>query len=211
MNNTVSIGKVSGGFAIASVFWFLMFSPWTKEHFNFWYSMIAATGVLTSYSLWFGRSTLKEIYKIDFKVVLIGLVAAVVLYLLFYAGNEISRLLFDFTDRQVNNIYGTKSQADKIFIGLFLLLWIGPSEEIFWRGFAQRAMSERFGKWQGFIITTLVYAFVHIWAFNFMLFMAALICGIFWGWLYMHYKNVVPGIISHAIWDLFIFIILPIS
>lgn len=211
MTKTDELGKVIAGYLIASVFWFVMFSPWTKVSINFWYAMIAATGVLTSYSLWFGRKTLKEVYRIDLKTVVIGLAAAAALYLVFFAGNEISRMLFDFTDKQVGNIYGTKSQADRIFIGLFLLLWIGPSEEIFWRGYAQKAMSERFGKWQGFILNALIYAFVHIWAFNFMLFMAALICGLFWGWMYLHYKNVVPGIISHAVWDLVIFIILPIS
>ncbi len=90
------------------------------------------------------------------------------------------------------------------------MLVIGPAEEIFWRGFAQRRMQLAFGPAKGFLVTTAVYALVHIWAFNFMLLMAALICGLFWGWMYLHFKSVWPGLISHAVWDLFIFIIIPI-
>jgi len=203
--------KIIAGFIIAFAFWFLMFSPWTAEFFNFWYTMLVATGVLTLYSLYFGKDDLKRIYKFEFRWLYIGLIAAVLLYGLFYLGNEISQLIFDFTRNQVENIYSTKSQADKWFIGLALLLWIGPAEEIFWRGYAQEKLSQKFGYTWGFWITTLIYALVHIWAFNFILFMAALICGMFWGWMYMKYKNIWPGIISHAVWDVFIFVIIPIT
>ncbi len=203
--------ELAGGILTAAAFWFVMFSPWTKDYVNFWTGMVAATGAITAYSLWFGRKGLKEIYRFDFKSLLIGLCAAAALYGVFWAGNEISRLLFDFTDRQVMSIYGTKSQAGKLFIGAFLLLWIGPSEEIFWRGYVQTLMSRKFGKWQGYFLTAAVYALVHIWSFNFMLIMAALVCGLFWGWMYLHYRNVVPCLISHAVWDLVIFIIIPIT
>jgi membrane protease YdiL (CAAX protease family) len=199
------------GYIIASVFWFFMFSPWTAHLGNFWIMMLIATGTLTFYSFMLGKNSIKQLYKFSWKWVVIGIIAAAALYLLFFAGNFFSRLLFDFTDSQVSNIYSTKSQADKLFIGLALLLWIGPAEEIFWRGYAQNALASKYGANTAFVINTLVYAFVHIWAFNFMLFMAALICGLFWGWIFLKYKNIWPGIISHAVWDLFIFIIIPIS
>lgn len=203
--------KVIPGFLLALVFWFLMFSPWTKEYFNFWILMIVATATLNIYSFTLGRKQLKTVYSFEVKWIYIGLIAAFILYLTFFAGNFFSTLLFDFTPHQVENIYATKSQADKIFIGLALLLWIGPAEEIFWRGFAQHNLSIKYGENKAFIITTAIYALVHIWAFNFILFMAALICGIFWGWMFKRYKSVWPGLISHAIWDCVIFVVLPIS
>jgi len=199
------------GFAIALVFWFFMFAPWTAHIFNFWVVMLVATTLLTTLSLVSGKADLKRVYNFKPSHILVGLVSATVLYLIFFAGNYFSHLLFDFSKQQIINIYSTKEQADKILIGLALLLWIGPSEEIFWRGFAQDRLMKKYGEMNGLIITTIVYAFVHIWAFNFMLFMAALICGIFWGWMYMKYKSVVPGIISHAVWDAVIFVVLPIS
>lgn len=203
--------KIIIPFCIAAIFWFLMFSPWTKTYLNFWYTMLLASGTLTFYSLLIGRNDFRDVYRFNSRYIFIGLLSAAFLYLVFFAGNYFSHLLFDFSKQQVSNIYATKSQADKIFIGFALLLWIGPSEEIFWRGFAQYNLSKKYGDKKAFIITTAIYAFVHIWAFNFMLFMAALICGIFWGWLFMKYKSVIPGLISHAIWDAVIFVILPIS
>jgi len=205
------VKSVAFGILIAVVFWFVMFSPWTKDSVNFWFTMIAATTVLMTLSLIAGRKELKVVYNFKYSHIAIGLVSAAVLYLVFYLGNSISNILFDFSREQVSNIYSTKEQADKIFIGLALLLWIGPAEEVFWRGFVQHRLMNQFGGVKGMLITTAIYALVHIWAFNFILFMAALICGLFWGWMYYKYKSLVPAIISHAVWDAFIFVILPIS
>jgi len=51
---------------------------------------------------------------------------------------------------------------------------------------------------------------VHIWSFNFMLIMSALVCGIFWGLLYKYNKNLVTLIVSHALWDVSVFVLFPI-
>ena len=60
-------------------------------------------------------------------------------------------------------------------LAALMLVLIGPAEEIFWRGYVQNALSKRWSPNVGFIVTTLVYALVHIWSFNFMLVMAAAI------------------------------------
>lgn len=207
----MSLKKIIPGFLIAAVFWFIMFAPWTKDLFNFWIMMIAATTSLNLYSFFIGKHQLKQVYNFNNQFILVGLISAAILYITFFAGNYFSNLLFNFAGKQIENIYATKSQAGKIFIGAALLLWIGPAEEIFWRGFAQHNLQQLYGENKGFLITSAVYAIVHIWAFNFMLFMAALICGLFWGWMYKKYKSLIPCIISHAVWDCVIFVILPIS
>lgn len=172
--------------------------------------MLAATAILTAYSFVMGKDHLSNVYRFEKRWVIIGIVAAAFIYLVFFMGNYFSRLLFDFAGRQVENIYATKDQGSKIFIGLALFFWIGPAEEIFWRGFVQNHLSLKYGDNKGFWIATAAYSLVHIWAFNFMLFMAALICGLFWGWLFKKYKSVWPGIISHALWDAVIFVIWPL-
>ena len=203
--------KLIPGILLAFFFWFIMFSPWTAALFNFWGVMLAATATLTTYSLIIGKNDLKEVYNFKLSYIFIGILAAVCLYLLFFIGNYVSNLLFNFSKGQVENIYATKVQASKILIGLSLFLWIGPSEEIFWRGFVQHNFGKKYGNVNGFIITTLIYTLVHIWSFNFMLIMAALICGLFLGWMYLRFKSVIPGIISHAIWAAVIFVILTIT
>lgn len=202
--------KVLPGFIIASVFWFLMFSPWTKDSFNFWYTMTAATLTLITYSFIMGKGQLKSIYHFKPKWIVLGVLFAALLYVVFFVGKHVADFLFDFANDQIENIYATKSQADKIYIGLALLLLIGPAEEIFWRGFAQHNLSLKYGDNKGFIYTTLIYTLVHIWSFNFILIMAALICGLAWGWIFKKYKSVWPGLISHALWDCVIFVVFPL-
>lgn len=202
--------KLTGTIIIAAILWFVMFSQWTSPHINFWYMMALSAGVLTGLSFTF-RKDWKSQFKFDIKDVALGFGSAIVLWGVFYLGNEISGLLFDFAHPQVNDVYAMKDGQNQITLALALLFWIGPAEEIFWRGYVQRTLSEsKLGNMKAFIITTLIYAVVHIWAFNFMLFMAALICGAFWGFIYMKNRNLLTVLISHAIWDVAVFILFPI-
>jgi len=207
----LSMKAVYSGFAVAAVFWLIMFSPVTAGAVNFWLMMTLAAGTLSVLALVADRGELRRLYSFEPRWILIGLISAAALYLFFFFGEIISSFLFDFTKPQVSGIYSTRAQASPAVVGLLLLFWIGPAEEIFWRGFAQRRIAAVLGPWKGYVLTTAVYALVHIWAFNFMLFMAALICGMFWGWMYMKYRSVWPGLISHAVWDLVIFVLLPVQ
>ena len=203
--------KLIAAIIVAAVFWFVMFSPWTSPYCNFWIVMAIAAGVLMAFSFAFGKK-----WRIQFSFniwdVALGVGSAIILWVIFYVGNEISGMLFDFARPQVNDVYAMKDGQSPVALTLALLFWIGPAEEIFWRGFVQRTLKEsKLGDMKAFIITTIIYAVVHIWAFNFMLFMAALICGAFWGFVYMKNRSLSTVIISHAIWDVAVFILFPIS
>jgi len=194
---------------VAIVFWFVMFSPWTKDYVNFWVTMGFAGATLTLMSAFLGENFKKQ-FSFSVKDLLIGLGSAVVLYVVFYLGDFFSSLLFDFAKEQVGNIYQLKEGENPLFLSLLLVLLVGPAEEIFWRGYIQRTLGAKYGEWIAFIVTTLVYTLVHIWSFNFMLIMAAMVCGIFWGLLYKYNKNLVTLIISHAVWDVSVLILFPI-
>lgn len=194
---------------VAIVFWFVMFSPWTKDYVNFWVTMGFAGATLTLMSAFLGENFKKQ-FLFSVKDLLIGLGSAVVLYVVFYLGDFFSSLLFDFAKEQVGNIYQLKEGENPLFLSLLLVLLVGPAEEIFWRGYIQRTLGAKYGEWIAFIVTTLVYTLVHIWSFNFMLIMAAMVCGIFWGLLYKYNKNLVTLIISHAVWDVSVLILFPI-
>ena len=194
---------------IAAFLWFLMFSPWTKDYFNFWIAMAISATILITISLTQRKSILNQ-FNFNWKAIAFGLLSAVVLWMVFYLGDFFSKMLFDFARPQVDSIYAMKEGQNKILLILGLLFIIGPAEEIFWRGYVQDRLIGKYGEWTAFIITTLIYALVHIWSFNFMLVMAALICGIFWGLMYRYSKNLVPLVISHAVWDVAVFILFPI-
>ena len=104
-----------------------------------------------------------------------------------------------------------KTGENPWLLSILLLILIGPAEEIFWRGYVQNALSKRWNPNTGFIVTTLVYALVHIWSFNFMLVMAALVVGAIWGLAYRLYPQKLGTlIVSHAVWDVAVFVLFPI-
>lgn len=197
--------------AIAAAFWFVMFSPWTKQLVNFWVAMCSATATLGLASLLLDRGAgNRENYRFEWRYVPIGIISAIVLYGVFWSGNHLVHWLLDFAGREIDNVYSTRSQAPHWLIGVLLLTWIGPAEEVFWRGFVQRRLGLSIGGWRAFWLTTVIYALVHIWSFNLMLMVAATLCGLFWGWMYARYRNVWPGLISHALWDCLIFVVIPL-
>jgi len=160
-------------------------------------------------SLAFNKDKFK-IGRLTLRHILIGIFSAIGLYLIFYLGNIITGYLFPFKDSQVLSVYSNRSNGNLIWIGLLLLFVIGPGEEIYWRGFIQNTLSKKMGETKGYVISVLLYAGVHIITGNVMLVIAALVCGIYWGWLYKREKSLLPVIMSHAIWDLTIFVILPL-
>ena len=202
--------KIIIPFIVAALLWFVMFSPWTKEYVNFWITMGFSATILTGMSIFLGNN-FKQQFSVSGKDLAIGVVYAAVLYVVFFLGNFFSTLLFDFAKEQVGTIYQMKEGENPLFLVLLLAILIGPAEEIFWRGFIQRTLIGKYGEWTALIATTLIYAFVHLWSFNFMLIMAAMVCGAFWGLLYKYNKNLVTIIVSHAVWDVCVFILFPIA
>ena len=140
-----------------------------------------------------------------------GVAIAVALWGIFWVGDKLSQLMFDFARPQVDTIYGMKEGESPWLLTALMLFLIGPAEEIFWRGYVQENFSKRWNANVGFAVTTLIYALVHAGSLNFMLIMAALVAGAAWGLLYRLFpKNFAAIIISHALWDVAVFIWFPI-
>ncbi|OAA94880.1 CPBP family intramembrane glutamic endopeptidase [Clostridium coskatii] len=190
----------------AAILWYLMF---VIKPFNFWIEMSGSILLLILMAFFVDRDIF-HFGKIKGRYILIGVVSAIVLYGVFYAGNIISGYLFPFKDAQISSVYSNKLNANLALIGLLLFFIIGPGEELYWRGFIQNTLGKEFGENKGYLFSVLLYAAVHIVTGNFMLIIAALVCGLFWGWLYKKEKSLIPVIISHAIWDLTIFVLLPL-
>ena len=136
----------------------LMFSPMFVLHglgkFDFWWWMSTNLVVLISLSL-FIDPTYRKFLREDFSTgiprkLLFGLASAVLLYFFFFAGNKLSRLMFDFAGQGISDVYAFKGDAEGIRIGILMLLVIGPGEEFFWRGFLQRHFQDRLGQMERF-------------------------------------------------------------
>ncbi len=204
------------GIFVAAFFWFLMFfMGWefskTIHNQYFWIMMSIATIILSTFSIIMQKSKLKEIFKFEWKFVYIGVIHAALLYLLSRFGIWLFTQFFTSVRPQIEAIYHTRTEADPLVIGLLLLFLIGPSEEIFWRGYVQDNFMKKFGGKVGTIMAIALYTLVHIWAFNPMLLLAATVLGIHWSIMFYRFKSIVPGIISHALWDFAIFVVFPIT
>lgn len=195
---------------LAFVMWTVMFSPWTAPYVNFWWMMTASAVMLSLLATMFSPGWWRCV-RISLREILLGVAIAAVLWCVFWIGDKISQLLFDFARPQVDTIYGMKDGESPWLLTMLMLFLIGPAEEIYWRGYVQKQLSAKWNPDMGFAVTTLVYAFVHAGSLNFMLTMAALVAGAVWGLLYRFFpERFTAIIISHAVWDVAVFIWFPI-
>ena len=195
---------------LAAVLWTVMFSPWTAPHVNFWWMMTGSACTLSLCATLFSPGWWKRVHFTPANIIW-GVVIAVALWGIFWLGDKVSQLMFDFARPQVDTIYGMKEGESPWLLTALMLFLIGPAEEIFWRGYVQENFSKRWNPNIGFVVTTLIYALVHAGSFNFMLIMAALVAGAAWGLLYRLFPQYFAAIIiSHALWDVAVFIWFPI-
>ncbi len=195
---------------IATVLWTIMFSPLTAPSVNFWWMMTASACALSVMATFFNPGWWKGV-RIDVSNIALGIIIAVLLWSVFWVGDKLSQILFDFARPQVDTIYGMKDGESPWLLTFLMLFLIGPAEEIFWRGYIQKRFSQHWNPNVGFLVTTSVYAIVHAGSCNFMLTMAAMVAGFAWGILYRFFPEKFGAIIiSHALWDVAVFIWFPI-
>ena len=213
MPHSHPIARLLTPIVVAAGLWFYMFSPWTAGLTNFWYTMTASALILILMAWSLGRDSQFSIFNFQFSIrqLLLGIALAAALWGVFWVGDKLSSLMFGFARGQVDSIYGMKTGIQPWIIALLLLFIIGPAEELFWRGFVQQQLSLHWGENWGFVVTTAIYTLIHLWSFNFMLIMAALVCGIVWGGLYRLQPKWLPAlVVSHAVWDACVFVVFPI-
>ncbi len=181
--------------------------------FDFWWWMALNIAILLIIAATFDpgwRSDVsKDLKERVFQKIGIGLLSALGLYVVFYIGNVVSRTIFTFAQSGIENVYAFKESVPPLRIALLMLLLIGPGEELFWRGFLQRRFQIEKGPFRGFLLATLLYTAVHLGSGNVMLVLAAGICGLFWGFLYLRTGSLLLNVVSHTVWDVTIFLLFP--
>ncbi len=163
--------------------------------------------VVSVYSLFWQRP------KISFNLrsLFLGLFSALILYAIFLLGNKLAPTILPGAKTQVGGIYSLGEGSNKFFIFLLLFFITGPGEEIFWRGFLQDRLMERWGNFIGYLMTTTLYAGVHVFSWNLVLVLAAFVAGAFWGLLYLWKKDLLIQITSHSFWSAVIFAVVPVQ
>ena len=141
--------------------------------------------------------------------VTVGIVSAAALYAVFAVGRSAALLIFPFAKSGIGSIYALKAGTPILRVALLLGLVIGPGEELFWRGFFQERVAGTTRPAAGFVLTVLLYTAVHLASGNIVLVVAAAVCGLFWGWLYLAFRSPILNAVSHTVWDLLVFVLLP--
>jgi uncharacterized protein len=205
-DRTCAFGILAATVTLANVLWFISFY---LEWSVFWYKIGGSAALLAGVSMLFQPESERNL-RFNTRTVFIGLASAAVLYGIFWVGKTVSTAILPFGARQIGEIYDKGTGTPPLVIMLLLCFVTGPAEEIYWRGFLQKNLMRRFGKFKGWALATAVYSAVHIWSFNFMLIGAAAVAGAFWGALYWRFKDLSPAIVSHAVWSAVIFAVYPI-
>jgi len=104
-------------------------------------------------------------------------------------------------------IYAWKAGHSTAFLVPTLILIVIAEEAL--RGVVTRYLMERFGRLQGIVLGAVIFAITHWAAFNPLLLLAALGCGLFWSWLYAATDDLTVPTVSHLLWDFLLLFIFP--
>jgi len=197
---------LSAGFAIVAL---TMVEMFTIPRSYFVLGSLVSTSCMLLVSLLMTRYS--TLFSATAKTVGVGILTAFLLYLVFLGGNA---LLKSYSPLGVgasneNSIYSLfASTPIDLKMVVFALDAIGF--ESFFRGTLQRSLAPKLGSSSAFIVA-LIDAAIHISTFNPLFSITTFIADGAWGINYYYTRDLYSNIASHFLWDVLIFVLLPIS
>lgn len=201
--------------ALASAAFLGLFHAHRVTGMSFWLPMAATSGVCAGAGLWLFPEARRRIRE-DFRSaragkIGLGFLSAALLYLVFWLGNLGLRWLLPGAGEGIDRVYTVAGGTPRLIILAWIACVIGPAEELLWRGVLQEEAGRFRGRWTAFAGAALLYAGVHVTSGNPVLVLAAAVCGVFWGLLYLWKRSMVLNIVSHVVWDLSVFLWIPFT
>jgi membrane protease YdiL (CAAX protease family) len=174
---------------------------------RFWQRM-TATGVALG-SLAAAMDPELRRVRIRARDVAVGLASAGALYGVFQVGDRMARRIMPRGGEQIDEVYSLRRLRPRPEIAARLVFVIGPAEELFWRGFVQRRLERRMGRWRAAAVAALAYAGAHVVTENLTLTGAAGVAGASWSALAAAGTPMGALVVSHIAWDVWIFLVAP--
>jgi uncharacterized protein len=203
-----SNGALYAGAALGGALAVPSFAATFRGPRNRFWTRMTATGLLLG-GLALVASPAARKTRIGPGEVALGLASAAVLYGTFRIGDRFARRFVPGGERQIGEIYSLRELAPKGETAARLLSVIGPAEELFWRGLIQEALMRRYGRWTGAAMAAVAYSAVHVTTSNFTLMGAAGVAGAHWCVLYAAGVPLGALVVSHCVWDVWIFLVQP--
>jgi membrane protease YdiL (CAAX protease family) len=169
--------------------------------------MTIGAGLLGCYALWARPEQRKELPTL--KDAAVGAASAGGLYAIFQVGDRLARRIMPAGSDEIASVYELRGIAPTPLITALLVGVIAPSEELFWRGLVQRSFMDRFGPTRGTLAAGAAYSAVHLVTGNLTLTGAAATAGLYWGTEYAVKPRLGPLLVSHVLWDVWIFLVAP--
>jgi membrane protease YdiL (CAAX protease family) len=165
---------------------------------RFWHRMTTTGFTLGTLALASGEA---ERLKPRWRDIPLGIVIAMGLFAIFQVGDRQARKVMPKGGSEIGEIYALRSIRPPEEIALRLGGVIGPAEELFWRGWLQRRI--------GWVPASAAYAGAHLVTGNATLIGAAGVAGVYWGALAALGAPMTALIVSHVVWDVWIFLVSP--
>jgi uncharacterized protein len=179
----------------------------------FWFRVVpfwSAMVVFSAFSWWAAwHPYLRTRLRPDRRLALMGVVSGLGLYLLFCAGALVVQQT-PLASRIQEVVELTRASAPAGLAALVIVFATSPSEEVLWRGAVFARLTRRYGPgWRPVVATTVLYALFVGLSGTVVLPLAALICGTVWARQRQVTGSLVPGMVSHALWSLLMFLWIP--
>ena len=179
----------------------------------FWFRVVpfwSAMVVFSAFSWWAAwHPYLRTRLRPDRWLVVMGVVSGLGLYLLFCAGALVVQQT-PLAPRIQEVVELTRASAPAGLAALVIVFATSPSEEVLWRGAVFARLTRRYGPgWRPVVATTVLYALFVGLSGTVVLPLAALICGTMWARQRQVTGSLVPGMVSHALWSLLMFLWIP--
>ena len=179
----------------------------------FWFRVVPFWSAMVAFSAFSWWAAWHPYFRVRLRptrrLVLMGLLSGVALYLLFVAGALVVREtpLWPLIERVLEL---TRTTAPGGLAALVIVFATSPSEEVLWRGAVFARMTRRYGAgWKPVVLTTLAYAGFVALSGIVVLPLAALVCGAVWTRQRQVTGSIVPGLVSHTLWSLLMFLWIP--
>ena len=211
MNDHLGAGTVrpTTSLALACVVVWLVASA-SAGALGIWLALGGASVALGVAILVFDRAASLRLLRPSVRLVLVGVAVgwsmAAATYLLYPV---VARVL-PFIPTDTARLYAS-FRAPPLVIAALALLPVILGEELVWRGVVQTALVRRLGPWRGVTVAALAYALAHAPLGSPVLVVVALSCGMAWGALRSASASLVPSLLAHLVWDVLVFLWLPLD
>lgn len=172
----------------------------------FWY--LYGAGMLFLLSFVIFNDDLKKEYSFT-KGILPGIFSGIVLYIVFYIGAFILKVMPGSLENSVAAAFD-KYATDSWVIWLLMIVAIIPGEEIFWRGFVLKRLNNYFNPWFSNIFAALICMVMMFPSGNFAAVIGIFVASLVWNIMYSYRPSLLMVYMSHLTFAFILLAALPI-